>query len=142
MKKITIFIIVICFIFIVLTNNIFSNDKENWEYNWGKLWNGWSDEARYIYFLGYTDGLDWGGMMGSNDLTVTTLGFDPEVIIPVMTDLYNDPSNTLISLQAMTIIACEKLKGCSFLEELIESAKTALGARAMLITFNKKKHDK
>lgn len=122
MKKITIFIIVICIIFIVLTNNISANDK----YNWGKLWNGWSDKERIIYLIGYTDGLDWGGMIGSDSLSVTRLGFEPKVIIPVITDLYNDPSNTLISLQAMTIIAYEKLEGCSFLEELIESAKTAL----------------
>ena len=138
MKKITIFIIVICIIFVLLANNISANDK----YNWGKLWNGWSDKERVIYLIGYTDGLDWGGMIGSGSLSVTGLDFEPKVIIPVITDLYNDPSNTLISLQAMTIIACEKLKGCSFLEELIESAKTALGARAMLIIFNKKKHDK
>ena len=138
MKKITIFIIVICIIFVLLANNISANDK----YNWGKLWNGWSDKERVIYLIGYTDGLDWGGMIGSDSLSVTRLDFEPKVIIPVITDLYNDPSNTLISLQAMTIIAYEKLEGCSFLEELIESAKTALGARAMLITFNKKKHDK
>jgi len=133
-----IFIIVICIIFVLLANNISANDK----YNWGKLWNGWDDKARDIYLLGYTDGLDYGGMIGSNSVTVTSLGFEPKVIIPVITDLYSDPSNTFISLQAMTIIAYEKLKGCSFLGELIESAKTALGARAMLITFNKKKHDK
>jgi len=133
MKKIAIFIIVICIIFVLLANNISANDK----YNWGKLWNGWSDDARYIYLLGYTDGLDWGGMIGSNSLTVTALDFEPEVIIPVMTDLYNDPSNTLISLQAMTVIACAKLRGYSFVGELIESAKTALGSRAMLITIRK-----
>jgi len=133
MKKITIFIIVICIIFVLLANNISANDK----YNWGKLWNGWSDKERVIYLIGYTDGLDWGGMIGSDSLSVTRLGFEPKVIIPVITDLYNDPSNTLISLQAMTIIAYEKLEGCSFLEELIESAKTALGARAMLITIRK-----
>ena len=138
MKKITIFIIVICIIFVLLANNISANDK----YNWGKLWNGWSDKERVVYLIGYTDGLDWGGMIGSDSLSVTRLDFEPKVIIPVITDLYNDPSNTLISLQAMTIIAYEKLEGCSFLEELIESAKTALGARAMLIIFNKKKHDK
>lgn len=133
MKKITIFIIVICIIFVLLANNISANDK----YNWGKLWNGWSDKEKVIYLIGYTDGLDWGGMIGSNSLTVTTLDFEPEVIIPVMTDLYNDPSNTLISLQAMTVIACAKLRGYSFVGELIESAKTALGARAMLITIRK-----
>jgi len=133
MKKITIFIIVICIIFVLLANNISANDK----YNWGKLWNGWGDKERVVYLIGYTDGLDWGGMIGSNTLTVTTLDFEPEVIIPVMTDLYNDPSNTLISLQAMTVIACAKLRGYSFVGELIESAKTALGARAMLITIRK-----
>ena len=142
MKKITIFIIVICIIFIVLTNNISANEKKSWEYNWGKLWNGWSDKERVIYLIGYTDGLDWGGMVGSNSLSGVQLEFDLKVIIPAITGLYSDPSNTFIPLEAMTIIAYEKLKGCSFLEELIESAKTALGARAILITFNKKKHDK
>ena len=75
-------------------------------------------------------------MIGSNSLTVTTLGFDPKVIIPVITDLYNDPSNTFISLQAMTIIAYAKLKGYSFVGELIESAKKG-GTRIMLITLRR-----
>ena len=136
MKKVIIYIIVICIIFIVLTNNISANDKKSWEYNWGKLWNGWNDKARDIYLLGYTDGLDYGGMIGSNSLTVTTLGFDPKVIIPVITDLYTDPSNTFISLQAMTIIAYAKLKGYSFVGELIESAKKG-GTRIMLITLRR-----
>ena len=136
MKKVIIYIIVICIIFIVLTNNISANDKKSWEYNWGKLWNGWNDKARDIYLLGYTDGLDYGGMIGFNSLTVTTLGFDPKVIIPVITDLYTDPSNTFISLQAMTIIAYAKLKGYSFVGELIESAKKG-GTRIMLITLRR-----
>jgi len=136
MKKVVIFIIVICIIFIVLANNISANDKKSWEYNWGKLWNSWDNTARNIYLLGYTDGLDYGGMIGSNNLTVTTLGFDPEVIIPVITDLYNDPSNTFISLQAMPIIAYAKLKGYSFVGELIESAKKG-GTRIMLITLRR-----
>lgn len=137
MKKVIIYIIVICIILIVLINNISANDKKSWEYNWGKLWNDWSDEARYIYLLGYTDGLDYGGMIGSNSLSGVQLEFDLKVIIPAITGLYNDPSNTFISLEAMVIIACEKLKGCSFLEELIESAKTILGARSMLITLKR-----
>ena len=137
MKKVIIYIVIICIIFIVLTNNISSNDKKNCEYNWGKLWNGWDNKERDIYLLGYTDGLDWGGMIGSNSLTVTTLDFEPEAIIPVMTDLYNDPSDTFISLQAMTVIACAKLRGYSFVGELIESAKKPLGSRNMLITIRK-----
>ena len=137
MKKAIIFSIVICMIFIVLTNNISANEKKSLEYNWGKLWNGWNDKARDIYLMGYTDGLDYGGMIGSNSLTVTTLGFDPEVIILVMTDLYNDPSNTFISLQAMTVIACAKLRGYSFVGELIESAKKAGGTRMMFITLRR-----
>lgn len=136
MKKAIFCIVFIYIIFIFLTNNIFANDEKNWEYNWGKLWNGWNDKARDIYLLGYTDGLDYGGMIGSNSLTVTTLGFNPEVIIPVITDLYNDPSNTFISLQAMTTIAYAKLKGYSFVEELIESAKKG-GTRFMWITLRK-----
>lgn len=136
MKKVIIYVVIICIIFIVLTDNISANDKKSWEYNWGKLWNGWDDKARDIYLLGYADGLDYGSMIGSNSLTVTSLGFDPEVIIPVITDLYNDPSNTFISLQAMTIIACVKLKGYSFMGELIESAKKG-GTRIMLITLRR-----
>lgn len=137
MKKAIIFIIVICIIFIVLTNNISANEKKSWEYNWGKLWNGWNDKERLIYLLGYSDGLDYGGMVGSNSLSGVALGFDLKVILPVITDFYNDPSNTFISLEAMTIIAWAKLRGCSFVGELIESAKKIGGTRFMLITYRR-----
>ena len=150
MKKIIIiFIIVFCLLSFM---GISCLAKE--PYNYGKIWNSWSDYTRSIYIMGLKDGLQdqiyfsfisrliieeknvFDKYLKDSEVVKTEearnktlsdfIRFDDEVIRNVMTDLYEDPANTYISFYDMGGIAYRKLKGESIESLLRESREEAL----------------
>lgn len=53
MKKIIIIFIIVCCLLFLL--EIFCTARE--PYNYGKIWNSWSDHMRSVYIMGLKDGL-------------------------------------------------------------------------------------
>jgi len=123
-------------------------------YNYGKIWNSWSDYMRSIYTMGLKDGLQDQFsfsfiarlMMEENNVldkyfkdsevikTEKTrnrtlwdfIMFDDKAIRNVMTDLYKDPANVYIEFSSMCLIAYHKLKGEDIEPLLQEARKKAL----------------
>lgn len=150
MKKIIIiFVIVFC---LLSFTGISSLDKE--PYNYGKIWNSWSDYMRSIYIMGLKDGLQnqiyfsfidrliieekdvFNKFLKDSEVVKTEkagkntlwdfIMFDDEAIRNVMTDLCKDPANTYISFYDMVGIAYRKLKGESIESSLREAREKAL----------------
>ena len=123
-------------------------------YNYGKIWNSWSDYTRSIYIMGLKDGLQnqicfsfiyrliieekdvFDKFLKDSEVVKTEearnktlwgfINFDDEAIRNVMTDLYKDPANTYISFYDMGGIAYRKLKGESIELLLRELREEAL----------------
>ena len=150
MKKIIIIFIIVCCLLFLL--EIFCTAKE--PYNYGKIWNSWSDHMRSVYIMGLKDGLQkqisfpfiaelkrkeknvFDKYLKDSEVVKTeeagnkTLSdfimFDDEAIRNVMTDLYEDPANTYISFYDMGGIAYRELKGESIESLLREAREKAL----------------
>ena len=123
-------------------------------YNYGKIWNSWSDYTRSVYIMGFKDGLQrhinfpflmrliieekdvFDKYLKDSEVVKTEekgnrilwdfIMFDDEAIRNVMTDLYKDPANTYISSYDMSGIAHRKLKGDSIDVLLREAREEAL----------------
>ena len=140
-----IFIIALCLISFVKISYLAEEP-----YNYGKIWNSWSDYMRSIYIMGLKDGLQeqisfsfiarliieeksvFDKYLKDSEVVKTEearnktlsdfIRGDDEVIRNVMTDLYEDPANTYISFYDMGGIAYRELKGKS-LESLLREAR-------------------
>jgi len=133
-RKFIIFIIVFCLISFMEISCLAQEP-----YNYGKVWNSWSDYTRSIYIMGLKDGLQRHVTFSflkrlmmeeknifdkhlkesefvkmeemSNSLLWDFILSEDEVIRNVVTDLYKDPANTYIPFYDMGVIAYRKLKG-------------------------------
>ena len=152
MKKITIiFIIVFCLLSFMEISCLAQEP-----YNYGKIWNSWSDYTRSIYIMGLKDGLQRHITFSflkrlmmeekdifdkylkesevvkmeemSNGLLWDFILSEDEVIRNVVTDLYKDLANIYLSFYDICGIAHKKLKG-----ESIESLLRELRERIWLI---------
>ena len=129
-------------------------------YNYGKIWNSWSDYTRSIYIMGLKDGLQKHitfsfltrlmmeerdifnkclrdtevvkTEMAGNKILWDFIMFDDEAIRNVMTDLYKDPANTYISFYDMSGIAYRKINGDSIEPLLKELRKNIMLRRRIL----------
>lgn len=144
-RIIIIFIIVFCLISFMEISCLAQEP-----YNYGKVWNSWSDYMRNIYIMGLKDGIQkqitlpfiaqlkieetdaFDKYLKDSKVVKTEekgnrilwdfIMFDDEAIRNVMTDLYKDPTNTYIPFYDMGGIAYRKLKG-EDIEPLLRRAR-------------------
>ena len=150
MKRIIIIFIIVCVLLSFVEISCLTQER----YNYGKIWNSWSDYMRSIYIMGLKDGLQkqitlpfiaqlkieetdvFDKYLKDSEVVKTEekgnrilwdfIMFDDEAIRNVMTDLYKDPANTYISFYDMVGIAYRKLKGESIESSLREARERAL----------------
>ena len=146
MKRITIiFIIVFC----LLSFTGISNLAEK-PFDYGDMWNSWSDSTRSIYIMGLKDGIQHQSTIHFIDQLLIIeknvfdkylkdsevvemekkvnkvlwdfLFFEDKSIRDVATNLYQDPANAYVSLYNILGIAFRKIKGEN-IEPLLQEAR-------------------
>lgn len=108
MKKISMLLL---FISILFLSNFAIGD----EYNPGKMWSNWSEATRVNWVWGFSTGqellLEELENKSSINLKYVIQVKDADTISEIMTQYYQDPSNTYIPWKYMTHIAKMKLEG-------------------------------
>ena len=92
---------------------------------WGASWQGYNEFERIIYVYGFADGIRWINYIitykESNPEEFIMANFITDnagTISSVMTDLYEDPANSLIKYPLICCLAIRKLKGENIEREL------------------------
>jgi hypothetical protein len=151
MKKLSLFSIIFLLAFISI--NLSCNANEF--FNYGNVWNSWSDYTREVYIVGYKDGIAYyissllllpisfsididretilKEINYNNTLNSLTdfVDFDNKSIRNVATDLYKDPANTYIPHYKMIGIAYRKLCGDSIEPLLLEERNSVIRTESM-----------
>jgi hypothetical protein len=156
MKRTLIILIIVCVLLSFVEISCLTQEP----YNYGKIWNSWSDYIRSIYIMGLKDGLQkqitlpfiaqliieekdvFDKYLKDSEVVKTEekgnrilwdfIMFDDEAIRNVMTDLYKDPANTYISFYDMSGIAYRKLNGDS-IEPLLREARKSIMLRRRIL---------
>ena len=104
-----------------------SQDDRQHRFNYGQMWNTWNNFVRTVYLNGFVDGQSHTFFQMSDDLSekrreelrkVTFTFYDTDVLRDVISDLYKDPANSFITVNAMIYIARDKLDGKTIDERL------------------------